>query len=249
MHQFICPSCGAAVVFQTSVSVSAVCSYCRSVVVRHDKNVELMGTVAELTPDVSPFQIGTTGRHRNVGFSLIGRLKMSWSAGMWNEWFLTSDDGRMGWLAEAQGFLSIAYETDDLPEARLMNKLARLLKLSSFDASDINPQPGTTTASLELGSLFKIGDKTYQLMDFKDAVCTGCEGELPVVAMVGRKTTTIDFLSESGAFASIELGQSVARKTYVGEYVEFDSLSLRNIRELPGWPVPRQSSAKAVTRG
>lgn len=249
MQQFICPSCGAAVTFQSSIAVSAVCSYCRSVVVRHDKNVELMGTVAELTPDISPFQIGTTGRHRNVGFSLIGRLKMSWSAGMWNEWFLTCDDGRTGWLAEAQGFLSIAYDTDDLLEARLTNKLTDLQRRTDFGVGDVAAQTVGSNDALDLGSRFKIGGKSYQVMDIKEAVCTGCEGELPIIATVGRKTITIDFLCESGAFASIELGGTLARRTYVGEYVEFDGLELRNFRELPGWPMPRQRPAMTASKG
>jgi len=215
-------------------------------------DVELMGSVAELTPDVSPFQIGTTGRHRNIGFALIGRLKMSWSAGMWNEWFLASDDGRTGWLAEAQGFLSIAYETDELLEAGLTHKLTNLQKIADLarrDPSTVIETGHSSEDPLRLGARFKIGNWTYLVMDIKEAACTGCEGELPVIAKIGRKTTSIDLLNETGRFASIELGEDFRRRTYVGEYVEFDSLALSNVRGLPGWSLPKASTSTTGMKG
>ena len=110
MQSYTCPSCGAEVKFQSSVSITCVCPYCRTLIVRHDKNVEDMGKMAELPDDISPFQIGTEGIYNHVHFALIGRVRMAWEDGGWNEWFMWFDDGKKGWLSEAEGFLAISFE-------------------------------------------------------------------------------------------------------------------------------------------
>jgi len=59
------------VTFQSSIAVFAVCPYCRSMVVRHDVNVEAIGQMAQLPPDLSPLQIGAHGEMDGQGFTLI----------------------------------------------------------------------------------------------------------------------------------------------------------------------------------
>ena len=49
MKNAFCPSCGAPVKFQWSSAVQTVCPYCRSILVRHDVNLEAVGKVADLT--------------------------------------------------------------------------------------------------------------------------------------------------------------------------------------------------------
>ena len=104
-----CPACGAALPFKSRVSVFAVCSYCAATVVRHDLELETLGKMAALPPDTSPLQIGTAGQYDGKRFELVGRLKISWEDGTWNEWYALFDDGRDGWLAEAQGFLMMSF--------------------------------------------------------------------------------------------------------------------------------------------
>ena len=239
-QQFNCPSCGAAVTFQSSISVSTVCPYCRSLLVRHDKDVELIGKMAELPQDISPFQIGTTGRFKNVGFTLIGRMKIGWSDGIWNEWFLVSDEGKKGWLAEAQGFLAISYETDALPDQRFKKALVQAQEREE----DNNVRRATRSASgrrdpnqLVLGSKVSIGGNSYQVTDIKEAECIGSEGELPFVAPKGRKSTSIDLLRGIGEFASVECDEAGKVSIYLGEYAEFNDFHFANLRELPGWKV------------
>ena len=57
-----CPNCGAPIEFRWSSAVQTVCAHCRSVVVRHDVDLEALGEVGDLPPDSSPIQIGTEGR-------------------------------------------------------------------------------------------------------------------------------------------------------------------------------------------
>src|SRR3981081_310847 len=90
-----------------------VCEHCRSMVVRKDLNVETLGVMAELPPDLSPLQIGTRGEWNGRGFELLGRIRVEWELGSWNEWYAEFAGGVEGWLAEAQGFYMVSFETKD----------------------------------------------------------------------------------------------------------------------------------------
>ena len=213
MKVYKCPSCGAEIPFRSNLSVYAVCPYCRSMVVRHDVDVESIGTMASLPDDMSPFQIGTEGIYKGVHFGIIGRMKISWEDGNWNEWFIVSDDARKGWLAEAQGFYAVSFEKDD-------------------------PVPQKTETTLKnintLGSEVDLWGQEFKVVDIKQATCIGSEGELPFRAPQGRKTTSIDLTGHAEAFASIEI-ESDRKRIYIGSYVEWADLKCTNFRKYEGW--------------
>ena len=114
-----CPSCGGPVEFHIGSSAVVVCGYCRSVVARGDRAVEDLGKVAALIDTGSALRIGLTGKYRGKGFRLTGRTQLKHQAGgYWDEWYAAFDDGRWGWLAEAQGNLYLTFQTaDDAPPA------------------------------------------------------------------------------------------------------------------------------------
>jgi hypothetical protein len=207
---FNCPSCGAEVGFQSNLSLYGVCKYCRSMIVRHDVNVESIGTMANLPEDMSPIQIGMEGSYQGNRFFIIGRMKIGWEDGSWNEWFITSTDGRRGWLAEAQGFYAISFEDKDA--LQLLN----------------------TQSVPNLGSYLELNHKRLKIVDIKKATCIGSEGELPFSAPQGRETTSIDLLGPSREFGSIEIEGSQWR-VYTGNYVEWDELHCQNFRSLENW--------------
>ncbi|MEQ1808186.1 MAG: DUF4178 domain-containing protein, partial [Burkholderiaceae bacterium] len=98
-----CPQCGAPVDFASAASAFAVCSYCRSSVVREGEALRRIGQSAELFDDHSPLQLGASGRYHGAGFTLVGRLQYRSSEGTWNEWhalFDSGDAGKSGWLSE-----------------------------------------------------------------------------------------------------------------------------------------------------
>lgn len=235
MQKCNCPSCGAEIVFQSSVSVSCVCSYCRSLVVRHDKDLEAIGKVAELPQDISPFQLGTSGIYKNIHFSLIGRMKIGWEDGNWNEWFMYTDDGKKGWLAEAQGTLAISFEKD-IPTGGTVGTVA-LDMLRSTSTTHVNITHAEAVPSL--GKYLIIDKKPFMVVDKKKATCIASEGELPLATPDGRTTTSIDLLGDDGAFAGIEFDASGRARLFVGEYIEFDKLKFSNLRELEGWKLLR----------
>lgn len=208
MKKLSCPSCGAEVRFQSAASVSTVCAYCASLLVRHDLDLELVGKTALLQEDVSPFQIGTSGSYEKRSFCLIGRLCQKWESGTWNEWFALFDDGTTGWLAEAQGFYMMSFEKEieNIPERK-------------------NLTPGCKV------TLAKVN---YQVDDIKNATCVSVVGELPLIAKIGRRCTSIDLTGEKESFGCLDYSEEGVR-FYAGRYLNYDEFKFSNVREIDGW--------------
>lgn len=205
-----CPACGAEVDFKSKHSVFAVCSFCASTLVRHDVDLESLGKMAELPPDMSVLQVGTQGRYEGKAFELLGRLKIAWEDGTWNEWFALFEDGREGWLAEAMGFTMMSFAVEDT------GKIPPLSQIS-------------VGKTLQLGR-----NQRFSVDDVKDATCVGSEGELPFKAPKGRKAVSVDLSGPGATFANLEYSDDGVR-LFIGRYAEFPELKLTNLRKPDGW--------------
>ena len=179
-------------------------------VVRHDVNVEAIGQVAQLPPDLSPLQLGTHGEIDGQGFTLIGRVRVAYEEGSWNEWCALFGDNRYGWVAEAQGFFMVSFEYS--PPAGFPE----------------NPE------RLPVGAAWSIEGESFTVTDSKQSVCIGSEGELPFQATPNRRATSIDLAGKDARFASAEFSESGTR-LFVGRYARFDDLKFSNLRPVPGW--------------
>ena len=205
-----CPQCGAPVTFRSSIAVFAVCEHCRSMVVLRGADAELMGVMAALPPDLSPFQIGTRGEWKGRGFEIVGRLRVEWEEGSWNEWCILYDANTTGWLAEAQGLLMISFA-------------APLSK-------ELPSEAGFYAPNLQL----QLNGATWTVSDVKTVKYRAAEGELPFAAPPDESRVSVDFFDAKGGFASIEL-DGKATELFTGEYAPFTTLSLTNLRKVPGW--------------
>jgi hypothetical protein len=218
MADFTCPSCGGELRFRSPVSVYVVCSWCGSMVIRTGLAVEAIGRMASLPDDISPLQPGTTLQYANRQFTLMGRYRMGWADGAWTEWFM--DDGTsQGWLAHAQGFLSVAFE---------------------------HPMPPALAAAPwpALGDAVTVDGKVYRVSDLKQATCTGSEGELPFAAVPGRVVSYADMTGSAASFASLEQSEDGPR-LYIGANVTFDELRFENLRSIEGWTAPSMGTGRA----
>ena len=195
-----CSSCGAPVEFHSAASVMAVCSHCRSTLVRHDLDLENLGKMAELAEDRSPFRLRWRGRHESVGFELIGRLQLRYAQGYWNEWYARFDDDRLGWLSEGSGLCYVTFEhgSDGAPPA--------------FPESD----------ALVLGTTIQYDGEQFTVTNIEQAQCVAAEGELPFRATPGHVAPMVDLRSEK-RFASIDYSETPPR-IYLGEAVTLDAL-------------------------
>lgn len=204
-----CPACGAEVDFKSRASVFGVCSFCNSTLVRHDMNLENLGKMAELPQDMSPLQTGTHGTFERSHFEVVGRQRISWENGSWNEWYLYFDNGKDGWLADAQGFYMMSFQLPEMPA---------LPELSSLKSSmSVNIK----------GNIFTVND-------IREITCVASQGELPVKSTHGRKSISVDLIGKDEAFCNIDYS-SEGNRIFLGKYIEFESLNFRNLREIDGW--------------
>lgn len=203
-----CPSCGAQVEFKSKASVFAVCSFCKSTLVRNDLNLEKVGEMAELLDDLTPLQIGTTGVFEGKTFELLGRLQVSYPEGYWNEWYALFSNAETGWLAEAQGFYAVMFPStiENIP-----------------DPAELRP-----------GRLVSFDKTVLEVEDIREVRCVYSEGELPINAMRGRQSTSVDFAGRNNHMATIEYAKDETR-VFQGEYKDFIELRFKNLREIDGW--------------
>lgn len=204
---FECPNCGGAIEFRSSSTVYNTCTYCQSTVVRHDLDLELIGKVSELV-DMSPFQVGTEGDFAGKHFVLLGRLKIVYDQGQWSEWYAAFDDGRVGWLAEAQGHYMMSFEE----------------KQSHFPDRE----------SLKPGTPVIIREARYTVDDVRLITYKYSEGELPYVFEPDFEGWSIDLKGPKGAFANYLYGMN-GSELFVGRYQQFDEFNFKYLKEIHGW--------------
>jgi hypothetical protein len=205
-----CPSCGAEVTFKTRSSVFAVCSFCKSSIVRQDVDLSVIGKISDLQYDLTPLQVGTVGSFGSKTFELIGRLKIKYSDGFWNEWHALFSDGLTGWLAEAQGFYAVCFEVN-------------------------NPVSAIDRDRIEVGRQILLSEgKLYEVEDMRDVICMFSEGELPFNAVQGRESLSVDLSGDALDMATIEFAKNQTR-VYEGTYQDFDEFKFRNLRMIDGW--------------
>ena len=209
MKSAFCPSCGAPVTFQWSSAVQTVCPYCRSILVRHDVNIEAVGKVADLPVDPSPVQIGTEGIYREKAFVVTGRILYAYEQGRWNEWHLLFNDGSSGWLSDA----SLEYAVSTLR----------------------NLPPGVPPAH-ELSRQFKLNvDKTaFEVTTITRARYEGVEGELPFEYWDKTDLMFADMRSANSRFATIDYSENPPL-LFVGEALDFEDLHFKNLKQIEGW--------------
>lgn len=179
-----CPACGAPISFKTGSSIVVVCEFCQSVVARGDRNIEDLGKVAALVDSGSPLDLGLNGVYKGVPFELTGRAQLGHQAGgIWDEWYAAFQDGRWGWLAEAQGRFYLTFE-QSLPEQSLIPPFETL-------------EPGAPVVALQTSVPLTVGETGI-------AAQLGARGEIPYKLVPGAEYEYADLSGPNGVFATID---------------------------------------------
>lgn len=197
-----CPSCGAPVAFAKGGAI-VVCEFCSTVVARGDFALEDLGKVADVADSGSPLQVGLRGKWKDAGFELTGRAQLAHSmGGTWDEWYARFDDGRWGWLAEAQGKFFLTFERNITGE---VPGLADLVVGA--------PIPGFT------------GGAPLVVSEKGTAKAVAAEGEIPYRLVPNAELKFADLSGPGGAFATLDYsGEKPA--IYAGEEVSLDALGV-----------------------
>ncbi len=204
-----CPNCGAPIEFLWSSAVQTTCPFCKTILVRHDVDLEKVGVVGDLPPDFSPIQIGTEGIFQKKSFVVIGRIIYEYARGTWNEWHLMFNDGASGWLADAQLEYAVSFlrkPPDPLPQAK----------------------------NLDVGHGFNWFGAFYTVTTITEAGYVGVEGELPFQYWDKTMVRFADLRTADARFATIDYSEETPL-LFIGHSVDFPELQLKNVRRFENW--------------
>lgn len=205
-----CPNCGAPVELRWAQAVQTTCAYCRSVLVRHEADLAKVGEVAELPALPSPIQLGTEGRWGSASFVVVGRIVYEYERGGWSEWHFVTNEGRSGWLSDAQLEYAVSFLADP---------------------AGLPPEPSGMTR----GRRLQLAGRSLEVTTVTRARYRGVEGELPFEYWDKEEVTFADLRGTDGAFATADYTERPPL-LYVGALVEYDALKLRNVVQFEGWP-------------
>ena len=179
-----CPSCGAALSFRPGTMV-AVCSYCKALAARRDRDPELLGKMADLVDTGSPLGLGSSGTYAGRTFTLAGRVQLKHPlGGVWDEWYLALDDGRWGWLAEAQGRFYLTFT--QTPHG----VIPPVASLNAGGPADLGP------------------DGRWTVGEVSTATFHSAEGEIPWAVEPGGTYRYADLSGKNGAFATLDYSET-----------------------------------------
>ena len=207
MRNEFCPSCGAPVKFQWSSAVQTVCPYCRSILVRHDVNLESVGDVADLPEDPSPIQIATEGVYRNRPFVVIGRILYEYEQGRWNEWHLMFSDSTSGWLSDASLEYAVSFNRP-LP-------------------------PNVRPHDLPRGWTQNVDNIRLEVTSITRAHYAGVEGELPFEYWGKNRWSFADMRSADAHFATSTTVRSL--RCFRRRSARIRGPEFKNLKQIEGW--------------
>jgi len=216
VYRAACPNCGAPVEFASAASASAVCSFCRSTLVRDGDTLRRIGVSAELLDDHSPLQLGASGSRQGLAFTVVGRLQYGYEAGTWNEWHVLFDTGdggsegdvRSAWLSEDNGAYVLA-----------------------FDA----PLPADAPAidALRAGQSVAIDGRSWNVASRLQARLIAAQGELPQPPRLDGEFTVVDLRNAAGEVATLDASDPLRLHWSVGRTVALSELRMAGLKDGP----------------
>ncbi len=205
-YRAACPNCGAPVDFASAASASAVCSFCRSTLVRDGDALRRIGQSAELFDDHSPLQLGARGTRQGVGFTLVGRLQYGYDGGTWNEWHALFDNQRSAWLSEDNGAYVVA-----------------------FDAA--LPTDAPALDGLRAGNRVLADGRAWDVASVTRAKLIAAQGELPRPPRPGPEFTVADLRNSAGEVATLDASDAANVQWSVGRSVALSELALTGLKQ------------------
>jgi Domain of unknown function (DUF4178) len=205
-YRAACPSCGAPVEFRSAASASAVCSFCRSTLVRDGDALRRIGVSSELFDDHSPLQLGAGGKLQGLAFTLVGRLQYAYADGTWNEWHALFDNGRSGWLSEDNG----AY-------------------VFSFDAELSEAPP--RAEELRAGERRTVAGRGWDVASVTTARLIAAQGELPFAPRLQGAFVAADLRNAQGEVGTLDYSTPGTVHWSAGRGVAISELAMSGLRE------------------
>ena len=205
-----CPNCGAPVEFRSAAAPFAVCSFCRSTVVRAGDQLRKIGESAEVFDDHTPLQLGAAGKFQGAAFTLVGRLQYRYADGTWNEWHALFESGpelqKSGWLSDDNGRYVIAF---DAP-----------LRTAVPPPENVRP-----------GSPLTINDESWSVASVVAAKLIAAQGELPRRPNLEKGFVVADLRSARGEVGTLDYTEPARPVWSVGRSVSLSDLAMTGLSE------------------
>ena len=195
--------------FRWSGAVQTTCEFCHSILVQSEMDLKKVGQVADLPADASPIQLGTEGQYQNRPFLVVGRIMYEYEQGGWNEWHIVYNDGKSGWLSDAQLEYDLSVWTQP-------------------------PAPLPPANQIQRDGVFHWGNVDYHVTNITRAHYKGVEGELPFEYWDKHEMVFADLRTATGDFATIDYSEEPPL-LFMGRAVDFDDLHFKNLRLFEGW--------------
>ncbi|MEP7302424.1 MAG: DUF4178 domain-containing protein [Caldimonas sp.] len=209
-YRAACPNCGAPVEFRSAAAPFAVCSFCRSTVVRAGDQLRKIGESAEVFDDHSPLQLGAAGSYLGAAFTLVGRLQYRYRDGTWNEWHALFASGaelqKSGWLSDDNGRYVI-----------------------SFDAPLQTTLPAAE--NLQPGAPLTVNGESWSVASIVAAKLIAAQGELPRRPNLDKGFVVADLRSSRGEVGTIDYTEPARPLWSVGRSVALAELAMTGLSE------------------
>ncbi|MCE9659021.1 MAG: DUF4178 domain-containing protein [Burkholderiales bacterium] len=210
VYRAACPNCGAPVEFRSAAAPFAVCSFCRSTVVRAGDQLRKIGESAEVFDDHTPLQLGSAGKHQGANFTIVGRLQYRYGDGTWNEWHALFESGpelqKSGWLSDDNGRYVVA-----------------------FDAPLQTPVP--PAENLQPGAPLTVNGESWSVASVVAAKLIAAQGELPRRPNLEKGFVVADLRSSRGEVGTLDYTEPARPMWSVGRSVALSDLALTGLSE------------------
>ena len=200
-REFECPSCGGKIQKNIINSKSVICSYCGQSSHIQADSLEAAGNAHLLVDYGSIFHTNLRVQLGDQKFQILGRLRIEYDDGFWDEWYIQFDDGREAWIQEDDGSFTLFLRQD---QTALYDDLFELVEVGHFH--DLSPDfnhvfiTSKSRASIvggdgELPFRIKPGDPA----DFVDGIYDGQTISLEVlpeetILFLGQQYEVDDFI-------------------------------------------------------
>jgi hypothetical protein len=178
-----------------------VCGYCQTVVAKKGLNLEAHGKIGAIVDTDSPLQLNAEGRIGRVGYRVVGHLQKDHGAGPWDEWYVELDDGRTGWLSEAEGAFYFLLGNDS--------------------------EPGLSFEDFTPGHRFSLKGHRFVVEERGHGRVVAAAGQLPSDVDPSADSYYVDATGPGGVFATLDFGTGTTDpEVFIGRRMKLEELGI-----------------------
>lgn len=172
MKKMSCPACGAPLSIKHRFVKMVTCDFCGQLSLMTDQGLDPTGRTAKLVQLPSLLYVDATGTLKGQRFRVMGRLRYQYDAGYWDEWFMTFEGDKPGWLVEDEGSYTFYV------------KRALTSPIPPFE-------------SIEVGATIPIANQRLFVTEKGRAKIVGGEGQLAFTVLPGEEVAYLNGSSGS----------------------------------------------------